>query len=495
LFASTATYRIYAPSTHALPSIEATTSHAELQLDPLKDGIDDLPLAGARDRWAPPGVKPFASSFYVLGHSFELDLKAPRRLRELDIAPWKRLLNGVVEYGVASPPRLLICGRRSSGLSTLIRCISNRLVAKQLASSKSPHSAGVMLVDLDTDMPEFVPPGMISLVHISNPVFGPAFTHLMPWSKGDSDHVLKRHFLGDIDNIDLADWQLARVYDLLHLEKNFHSKRKNGPVVIVLPKWLNGIDPATASKLWNKMSPTQIVCLDPSPTSPHLEPWRLFAERENCVIHQLPAQVFHRIPAVREHDLQMQSYFHLEDLEISRQFWSETPILSTTSRTATLSYGNDGGIICAIILLGSHIALEDTYEALDGSLVALVAVSTPETLANEGSGPSMDSLGSNFQPGKIRRTDEDLPRWQEQDGLESFFAQNSFCLGLALVQEIDVPNRKVSLITGPEVHVDDIQGHGYRVALVVPKAAADGRFRTDWAQREMGISNGGSQKN
>ncbi|KIW69113.1 hypothetical protein PV04_05008 [Phialophora macrospora] len=495
LFASTAIYRIYAPNTHALPSIEATTSHAELQLDPLNDGIHELPLTGTRDKWAPTGVKHSASSFYVLGHSFEPDPKAPRRLRELNIAPWKSLLANLAEYDSATPPRLLICGRRSSGLSTLVRCISNRLLAKQFASSKSPHRTGVTLVDLDTYMPEFVPPGMISLVHLSKLVFGPAFTHLLASSKADSDHVLRKHFLGDIDTIDLADWHLARVYNLLDLEKDFHSKRKNAPVVIVLPKWLNGIDSATASHLWSKMSPTQIVCLDPSPTSPHLEPWRLLAERENCVIHQIPVQVFDKIPAVREHALQMQSYFHLECVETSRQFWSETPILATTSRTVTISYGSDGGMICAIILLGSHIALEDTYEALDGSLVALVAVPIPETWAHEVSGSNMDSLGSNFHSGEVRRTDEDLPRWQEQAGPENFFrlpAQDSFCLGLALVQEIDVPNRKICLITGPGVYVDDIQGHGHRVALVVPKAAADGRFRTDWAQREMGISKGGS---
>ncbi|EXJ60124.1 hypothetical protein A1O7_04276 [Cladophialophora yegresii CBS 114405] len=472
------------------------TNQAELQLDPSHDGINDLPSMGTRDKWAPPGIKHSASPFYVLGHSFELDLKAPRRLRELNIDPWKTLLANVIDYDAASPPRVLVCGRRSSGLSTLVRCITNRLLAKQANSSKSAHMAGVTLVDLDANTPEFAPPGMISLVHVRNLVFGPPFTHLMPPSKADTNPMLRKHFLGDIDAIDLADWHLAKVYDLLDLEKDSQTRRKNTPVVIVLPKWLNGVDPSTASKLWNKMSPTQIICLDPNPASPHLEPWRLLAGRDSCAICRMPVQVFDRIPVVREHNLQMQSYFHLEGSDTSRQLWSEMPILATTSRTATLSYRSDGGIICVIILLGSHVALEDTYEALGGSLVALVAVPMSETLVHPDSGLETDSLKSGFRSGEVRRTDEGLPRWQEHAGVEDFLqcrAQHSFCLGLAIVQEIDVAKRELSLTTGPEIQVDDIQRQGYRVALVVPKATADGRFRTDWAHREMGTSNGRSQ--
>ncbi|OCT53086.1 hypothetical protein CLCR_09758 [Cladophialophora carrionii] len=498
LSASPTTYRIYAPSTHALPSIEAMTSLAELQLDPLSDGINDLPIAGTGVQWAPPGVKHCASPFYVLGHSFELDLKAPRRLRELNTDPWRALLANVVDYDTASPPRVLICGRRSSGLSTLVRCITNRLLAKQVTSFKSAHMTGVTLVDLDTITPEFAPPGVISLVHVRDLVFGPPFTHIMPPSRADTDPVLKQHFLGDINALDLADWHLARVYDLLDHERDSQPRWKTAPVVIVLPKWLNDVNPSIASKLWNKMSPTQIVCLDPSPTSPHLEPWRLLAGRDNCAIYQMPVQVFDRIPAVREHNLQLQSYFHLEDSHTSRQFWSETPILAKTSRTATLSYRGDGGMVYVIILLGGHVALQDTYEAVDGSLVALVAVPKPETPVNEDIGLNTDTLGDTLQSGEVRRTEEDLPRWREHAGVENFFpfrAQHSFCLGLAIVQEIDVANREITLITGPGVHVDDIQRQGYRVALVVPKATADGRFRTEWAHREMGMSNRRSQWN
>jgi polynucleotide 5'-hydroxyl-kinase GRC3/NOL9 len=482
LQASSAIYRIYAPSTHALPAIRATTGNVELQLDCLDDGASALPSLGIRDLWAPTGVKPIASSFYLLGHSLEQHPIAPR-LNELNISTWKPLLSEVSEFASTSPPRILICGRRSSGLSTLVRCIINCLITKQLSTSRSPSEVGVALLDLDSSLPQFAPPGTISLVHLRRPVFGPPFSNLLFSPQSMSGQLVKMHFLGDADRTEVNGWHLPSVGDLLNLQSGLRKEHKHLPVIVVMPQWLSDIDQNLASMLWNKIAPSHFVSLGPSLPAPHLEPWRSLAEYGNCCIHQLPAQVSDKVTMLQEHELQMQSYFHLQNTQLDRPFWDESPLLATRRRTLDLSYGDDQADIHTITLLGGHVALEDTYEAICGSLVALVAVQATEDLLDQGGEVGMNSSG------KIQWTGEDLPRWQGQDAYASSFpfsAESSFCLGLALVHNVDIPGRIISFIAGPDLHVHDIQEQGYRVALVIQKATSDGRFKTEWVQREMG---------
>ena len=490
---STTTYRVYAPSTHALPAIQATTPDVHLELENLNDGAKALSALGLRGMWNAGGEKESDSSFQVLGHSFELDAKAPRRFKELDISPWKSLLNEISDFPLNSPPRILIRGRRSSGLSTLVRCMINRFLSKQLAASNDATEPGVMVLDLDTNLPEFAPPGMISLAHVKRPIFGPPFTNLLSSSPTISGQLSRAHFLGEIDRNDLEEWHIPFFYDLLDLQKNCRQNHQDRPEIVILPGWLSDIDQNIASSIWSKILPSHVVCLDPSPTSPLLERWQPLAENGGCRVYQLPVQVFDKITAVQEHDLQMQSYFHREQFGTNRPLWNESPLLANGGRMLRLSYEGDDSPIYTIILLGGHVALEDTYDAIHGSLVALVAVQGTTFLGQE-DGPveSSDIVEEygHFSAGKIWRTDEDLPRWQGQAGLQSsmpFSAESSNCLGLAQVQETDIPNRTISFITGPELHVPDLQETGCRVALVICKATADGRFGTDWVQREMGV--------
>jgi len=489
LSASTTTYRIYAPTTHALPSIEALGASAEFELQSLDDGLRDLPYIGMRGIWCPADVKGSACSFYVLGHSFERDPRAPRRYRELELTPWRSLFTDLTN---TSSPRVLVCGRRSSGLSTFVRCLLNRLNSKHLAQS-DPASSSTLL-DLDTNLPEFVPPGMISLVHVRRAVFGPPYAHVLPHRT--DGQVLQQHFLGDVDMTDLTDRHLSAVYDLLAMEKSHRPKHKGSAFVVVLPKWLNGIDQAAAASLWTKLAPTAIVCLDSRTQSPHLEPWRTLAEHESCRIHHLPPEAYDKLSSVQEHELQMQSYFHQDDNVGDHALWNDTPALASRSNRVTLAYGGDDATIKAIVLLGGHVKLEDTYDALQDSIVAVISFQAEQEMSAHSGDPSTGEMDS-FDESGIRRTEEDLPRWQGQNGLHSslpYSMQDSSCRGLAIVQEIDITNRKISLIGAPGIHLHESQEQGYHVALVVPRATADGRFKIDWAQKELYIRNKGTRQ-
>ncbi|EXJ94786.1 hypothetical protein A1O1_03184 [Capronia coronata CBS 617.96] len=495
--ASTAVHRIYAPNNHALPAIEALSLKAEFQLDSLENGLIDLPSIGARDMWTPANVERSASSFYVLGHSFDHDPRAPRRSRELDLVPWKSTISSLVPSDDAvssttSPPRILLCGRRCSGVSTLARCLLNRILTKQGANFRNARPAGALILDLDTNMPEFAPPGTISLVHVSEPLFGPSFTHMLGRGRHTS-RILKMQFLGDLQFTDVCDWHITQILDLLELARQHCSEHQGIPVIVLAPKWWNNIELQLARQLWTKIAPTNIVCLDTSPTSPHLQPWKSLAESGQCQIQQIPSQVFDKVHAAREYDLQMQSYFHLVDSSINRAFWNDMPILGGTYHEVSLTYGGDDAKVGAIILLGGHVAPEDTYDVLEGNLVAIVAVKHPRDKRlnstrndSEGSNNDHQHSDSDSPPPCVSRTQEGLPRSRgSMQSLSSILGEHSCCVALAIVVKIDIPNRHIVVVNGQGLHDVEALTQGDQVALVLQKATSDGRFKTDWVRKEL----------
>lgn len=487
LHASTAVYLIYAPVTDALPPIEALTSTAEFQLDSVNHGIRDLPYIGIRDLWDPTRETQTALSFLVVGHSFEPDPKAPRRVREMDFQNWKSILATVsgpaaLPSTKAACPRILVCGRRSSGVSTMIRSLMNRLLRNR--TSDTTRASGVILLDFETTIPEFAPPGMISIVQVMDPVFGPAFTHVTS-TTGSSNPVLKMHFLGDFDETELANWHVDRVHDLLALEQRLQSGLGNVPVIIHAPKWLNAIEQQSMGNIWKKIAPTDIMCMDSRPNSPHLQTWRHFADADNRQIHQIPAQVYDKIPPAREHDLLMQSYFHVSaESLMAGKCWSESPVLA--ENPVNLAYAGDHIDISGIVILGGHVALEDTYDALDGVMVAILVLESPEDEP-----ATWDDMNKGQPNGNgdwvLHRTAEYLPRLVRGSSQSSFpfSAEHSRCIGLAIVTEIDIMKRHLALVGSADLGELNLRSRGSRLALVMQKASLDGRFTTNWARKEM----------
>jgi polynucleotide 5'-hydroxyl-kinase GRC3/NOL9 len=490
--ASTTTYRIYAPATHPLPVVKATSTSAEVQLFPLDDGIQAMPFIGQRDIWTPVSLKQSGSLYHVRDHSFKAGSNTAERTNELDTRPWKTLLAEVSTSKPDIPSRIVIRGKRSAGLSNLVQCLVNRLLARQSASSGNHQPvAGVMLLDLDTTLPEFVPPGLASLSYVRSPLFGPPIATLLSASNDSSGQVIRQHFLGDISVDGCAEWHLAAVRELLEFEQKWGATDKGIPVIIKLPEWLGDIGQSAAVSLWQKFAPSNMIYLDINLAAAQVEPWGSLASSAGCRVHQVARQAFDHLPIVREHDLQMQSYFHLQRSNIDKMVWSEIPVLAAKHPRTVLSYSEEAAEIFSIVLLGGQVATEDTYEALSDSLVALVAVASPKNATNEVDGLVSDTTARRIEvpASGIVRTEEGLPRWQSPTGddrLFPFSAKDSFCLGLAIVQEIDLVNSRISFIAGPELRGQQgIQEQGYQVAVVVPKATPDGRFKADWMHREM----------
>lgn len=89
-------------------------------------------------------------------------------------ASWSQILeeenkNWLKVFGMEYFPKILLCGGKSVGKSTLLRFYCNKLLN---------NYQKVLIIDLDPGQPEFTMPGCISATIVTEPLFGPNYTHL-----------------------------------------------------------------------------------------------------------------------------------------------------------------------------------------------------------------------------------------------------------------------------------------------------------------------------
>lgn len=97
---------------------------------------------------------------------------------------WSEYAQQLIDKAEAKkePVRLMLCGRKGVGKSTLLRYLANRLI-KRFGS--------VLVIDFDPGQPEFFPSGCVSASLVSEPLLGPNFTHFQ--------QPLHSYFIGDTD--------------------------------------------------------------------------------------------------------------------------------------------------------------------------------------------------------------------------------------------------------------------------------------------------------
>lgn len=434
----------HAPHCHALPVLRCSErSVIELHSHPCADGLRSLGILSPifRSLWdedTAEGTR--RQSWQILSTSAD----GPKRafLQELKSpAEWNKKIAGIVKHTADISPVLMICGPKSSGKSTFSKIVTNRLITRR-DGTKGRIWPGVAILDIDPGQPEFSPPGVVSLVLLDQPTLAPPFCH----PTLDRTYLKKSHAIASITPATDIEHYKACVVDLFRTYKATCSKC---PLIINTPGWIQGSGLTLLADLISEIGPTEIIYMSEDGPQDTVESLKYAGQQ--IPFATLPSQSIEYASRTALHlrHMQAMSYLHVDSRrKHSGQLqWNPTPLSSTPP--TMVSYGTDGGGIMAILCHGYQPEPEVLAEAIDGTIVAMVAV---EGTADDPSGVE----------NAVKRTPETLPYIQSAAPLSPGSSQ---CLGLALVRGIETNHQIIALST--PVSIDQLNNR--RLVLVSGK--------------------------
>lgn len=170
---------------------------------------------------------------------------------------WETTLNAVVKNGINDESdttslqnrKVLICGAKGCGKSTMLRYATNRMLSEQMEVESD--SAAVAVLDLDCGQPELSVPGLITLSLVSKPLLSDPPMHMVCSGETDSEdsnivgQQESAYFFGDITSkadpdkyIEMANLLLQR-YNRLKTERIENGKGQL-PLLINTDGWVKG---------------------------------------------------------------------------------------------------------------------------------------------------------------------------------------------------------------------------------------------------------------
>jgi polynucleotide 5'-hydroxyl-kinase GRC3/NOL9 len=426
LRANSATQRVYAPSTHALPQIHARQNDAIIRISPVRSGLRKLEKLSPlfRNIWASDLFE--GRSFKLLGTSADDALQRSLTALEID-RETDAVLRTLSAKTLAEPQQLrtVAIGGKSSGKSTF-----NRILWNHLQSWTSMTRC--QFLDIDPGQPEFGPPGTISLVEVHAAILGPPYTHFAirestRWKLVRSHTIAAPSFKEDDDHYKQC------VRDLVQ------HVRPQDPLIVNSCGWLTGVGMNVLLQLIDDLSITDVVLMGPVDGG-FVDLLR--QNRQSPAVHRAPRRPPR--PAVRtpaeSRAMQMMSYFH-HQLHPGTDYDRWTGKAISRMRPWTADYSGDEPAIAAVMSYGQAPNPEFVVEILEGSIVAINALEQGEA----------DHLLKT-----VGKTPEELPFIQsdQDDIFRTLDPKHSRCIGLALVRAIDVTKKQLHLVTSlPESQI------------------------------------------
>lgn len=440
---SSGTHEVWAPSTHALPVIEALPRKtgdkvqekdgefdAEIVVGKFNSGIRDIgrlwPMFGGV--WAPPNTTNKEDTYHLLTTS----TSPPGTLTTP--SAWLPLLSDFITPSPQAPV-ILITGPKSSGKSTLSRTLTNILL------NTYPKIA---YLDLDPGQPEFAPPGMVSLSVIRNPILGPPFTHPAGPVSRESKRY-RAHHLGFVSPREDPGGYIQAARDLFqyytHLY-NSHSDSSLGiPLVVNTCGWIKGTGLELLQDIINLTQPSDLVLLHPPPQHPSGNASTTISDIQALLPHTTrfyhmpapaPAAIQAKFSAADLRALHTMSYFHHSVVRVGGDHEPRISWGFANPLTHVLPWELPGRKIGAgihILHLTPPLPPQLLRDAIEGTIVGVILVdNVNNSVEDEGNG---DRAGSGLPypfPGP--------PPTPE----------TSHCVGLAIIRAIDTTTHEVQLI-------------------------------------------------
>lgn len=444
LHPSEAVHWVHAPHCHALPVLRCSErSLIELHPHPSAHGVRSLeklsPIFGSLwNELSAQGTK--RQTWQILSTSAD----GPKRafLQELKSpAEWNKRIADVVKPSRNNCPVMMICGPKSSGKSTFARIVTNKLITRR-DHTNGRMWPGVAVLDIDPGQPEFSPPGVVSLVLLERPTLAPPFCH----PTLDRKYLKRSHAIASITPATDIEHYKSCVVQLFKAYKATCSK---SPLVINTPGWIQGSGLTLLTDLISEVSPTDVIYMSEDGPQDTVESLKYASQRVS--FSTLPSQSIEYTPRTALHlrHMQAMSYMHVDSGrdQTGQLKWNPAPLLSTPP--TMVSYSPGGGGIKAILCYGYQPEPELLAEAINGTIVAIVAV--------EGTADDPSAVENTIQ-----RTPERLPYIHSATPLNP---ESSQCLGLALVRGIESNHQIIALST--PVSIDQLRNQ--RLVLVAGK--------------------------
>ena len=418
--------RVYALSTLALPQIQARQSNTTIRVSSIKSTLRKLEKLS-------PLFRNMRASNATRGRSFALlptteDEPLQRSLNALKIGrDIDQVLRTLSAKTTAEPraPRIMAVGAKSSGKSTFNRVLCNHL------NSWTPGRKCLYL-DLDPGQPEFGPSCQISLVEVSAPVLGPAFTHVAS-ADSKSFRLIRSHTIAATTFKDDPEHYEACALDLIRRADHRY------PLVVNACGWVTALGASVLTELAGPLGISDVVFLEPLDTA-LIDTLRTVSNEISFYgIPRQPPRSSSRTPA-ESWAMQTMAYFHhrLSGVEDVPK-WSGKSIDKV--RPWCVSYaGPDSGIL-AILSYSQSPNPEFLAEVLDGSVVAICVL-------GDDANSLFGSTEENFVD-DIDTTPEEIPyvKSDAQGISRKLDPKTTHCVGLALIRGINTVDKEFQLVT------------------------------------------------
>lgn len=359
---------------------------------------------------------------------------------------------------------MIVTGPKSAGKSTFAKLLINQLLTEKVDKKKSGRNNNnncVAVLDLDPGQPEFGPPGQVSLVQVTEPIFSPSFCRpLLSIGHGSDTHIIRSHTLASVTPASDPELYLAAITDLI---THYRNRIGSLPLVVNTPGWVQGTGLDLLTSLIESIRPSHVLYMASGPLDVIESLQASFKHGEITILPSQTTQYTTRT-AAQLRAMQVMSYFHSET-STERQEWNTEPLSMLPPWKVQFSGAVSGilGVICYDYQAPPNVLAD----AINGTVLALVEVESPVALSTENKDQTPISSWKAIETDAIAATPEGVPYIQPGWALNPKHSQT---IGLALLRGIDVANRSLQLLTPvSDERIRQINEKGGRIVLVSGK--------------------------